>query len=195
MDAIDLFLVRYQQVHGSLVGDLLKDLSEVEIRRRPHHAVNTIAWLVWHAARVEDVGVNRFIAARSQVLTEQGWLDRMNLARRDVGTGMDDAEVDELSVSIDLTGLRGYWEAVGQRTVEVAESLRGQDLTDMVGLERVTRAARDEGAVVEKASWLVDFWAGGRTRAWFLAQVPLLHVYGHYFEARVVKGLWGHPSP
>ena len=27
--------------------------------------------------------------------------------------------------------------------------------------------------------------------AWMLAQTPLLHVYGHYFEARAVAGLWG----
>jgi hypothetical protein len=25
--------------------------------------------------------------------------------------------------------------------------------------------------------------------------VPLLHVYGHYFEARVTAGLWGARSP
>ena len=38
------------------------------------------------------------------------------------------------------------------------------------------------------AEWLTEFWAGGRTRAWVLAQTPLLHVYGHYFEARAVAG-------
>src|SRR2546428_7581683 len=36
-----------------------------------------------------------------------------------------------------------------------------------------------------------DFWGGGRSRVWLLSQTPLLHVYGHYFEARVVRGLWG----
>lgn len=41
------------------------------------------------------------------------------------------------------------------------------------------------------AEWLTEFWVAGRTRAWVLAQTPLLHVYGHYFEARAVAGLWG----
>ena len=31
--------------------------------------------------------------------------------------------------------------------------------------------------------WLTEFWAARQTRAWVLAQTPLLHVYGHYFEA------------
>jgi hypothetical protein len=41
------------------------------------------------------------------------------------------------------------------------------------------------------ASWLTEFWAGGRSRAWILAQTSLLHVYGHYFEGLATKGLWG----
>ena len=57
--------------------------------------------------------------------------------------------------------------------------------------ERVERVASAEGAVAHGAEWLTEFWAAGRTRAWVLAQTPLLHVYGHYFEARAVAGLWG----
>jgi hypothetical protein len=59
----------------------------------------------------------------------------------------------------------------------------------------VRRVATEEGAVAPGAEWLTEFWAGGRTRAWVLSQTALLHVYGHLFEARVVKGLWGHRSP
>jgi len=36
--------------------------------------VNPIAWLLWHAARVEDVGVNRFITDGRQVLDTGAWL-------------------------------------------------------------------------------------------------------------------------
>ena len=57
------------------------------------------------------------------------------------------------------------------------------------------RVAFEEGAVARKAAWLADFWGGGRSRVWLLSQTPLLHVYGHYFEARVVRGLWGLRSP
>jgi hypothetical protein len=190
MDAIDFFLVRYDQVHHVLSDPAIKRISAAQMRARPHPGVNTIAWLLWHMARVEDVGVNRFAADRPQVL-EDGWLAKLGVARRDVGTGMSDAEVDDLSARIDLEALRGYWDAVTRRTPEVAASLRGSDLEAVVPKERVERVALDEGAVAPGAEWLTQFWAGGRSRAWVLAQTPLLHVYGHYFEARAVAGLWG----
>ncbi len=194
MDAINFLLLRYGDLHRGLVDGLLGQLSEAQVRGRPHPGVNTVAWLLWHAARVEDVGVNRFIADRPQVL-EDGWLDRLAVSRRDVGTGMRDAEVDDLSARIDLHALRGYWGAVTQRTLAVVETLRGTDLETPVEAERVKRVSFSEGAVAAGAEWLAEFWAGGRSRAWFLAQVPLLHVYGHFFEARVAAGLWGVRSP
>ncbi len=195
MDWLGFFLLRYGDLHGRLVEDLLAGLSEDQVRRRPDPRVNTIAWLLWHAARIEDVGVNGLVADRPQVLDDEEWLGRMKLVRRDVGTGMDDSEVDELSLTIDLKALRGYWDAVTRRTLAVVETLRGQDLEALVPMERVRRVAFEEGAVAPKAAWLADFCGGGRSRVWLLSQTPLLHVYGHYFEARVVRGLWGLRSP
>lgn len=195
MDALSFFLVRYGELHRFIADDLLAKLSEDQLRQRPHPAVNTIAWLVWHTARIEDVGVNRFVANRPQVLDDEGWLGKMSLTRRDVGTGMDDAEVDELSALVDLAALRGYWDAVTRRTLAVVETLGGQDLESPVPMDHVKRVAFDEGAVAQKAAWLAEFWGAGRSRAWVLSQTPLLHVSGHYYEARVVKGLWGLRSP
>ena len=190
MDALDFFLVRYEQVHRVLTDPAITQLTEAQRRGRPHPGANTIVWLLWHMARVEDVGVNRFVDDRPQVL-EDGWDARLGVGRRDVGTGMSDAEVDDLSRRVDLDALTGYWDAVTRRTPEVVASLRGHDLGALVPKERVERVATAEGAVAPGAEWLTEFWAAGRTRAWVLAQTPLLHVYGHYFEARAVAGLWG----
>jgi hypothetical protein len=194
MDALDFFLLRYEVIHRSLLDDLLKGLTDAQVRGRPHPGVNTVAWLIWHAARVEDVGVNRFIVDGAQVL-DDGWLGRLGVGRRDVGTGMSDAEVDALSAAVDVTALRGYWNALTRRTLAVVETLRGRDLAEVVPADRVKRVCADEGAVAPGAGWLSEFWANRRSRGWLLAQTPLLHVYGHYFEARVAAGLWGARSP
>jgi hypothetical protein len=194
MDAIDFFLLRYEDLHRRIPDELLGKLPEPHVRGRPHPGVNTIAWLLWHTARIEDVGVNRFIADRPQVLDE-GWQERLKVPRRDVGTGMSDHQVDDLSARIDVPALRGYWDAVTRRTLEVVGSLRGVDLDTLVPAEHVRRVALAEGAVAPGVEWLTEFWAGGRSRAWVLSQLPLLHVYGHYFEARVAAGLWGARSP
>ena len=193
MDAVDFFLTRYGEVHKGLVGGLFDSLSEAQLRSRPHPGVNTVAWLLWHSARIEDVALNRFLADRPQVLEE--WLGRLAVPRRDVGTGMSDAEVDDLSARIDLQALRGYLGAVTGRTLAVAETLRGSDLEASVPGDRVRSVVLAEGVVAPGAEWLTDFWAGGRSRAWTLAQTALLHPYGHYYEARVAAGLLGSRSP
>jgi hypothetical protein len=194
MDAIGFFLSRYGDLHGGLVDGLFAKLPELQLRTRPHPGVNTISWLVWHSARIEDLALNRFLSDRGQVL-EEGWLERLAVPRRDVGTGMTDAQVDELSARIDLSALKGYWDAVTARTLEVAESLSGSDLDALVPGEKVREAVRADGAVAPGVEWLTDFWAGGRTHAWMLSQTALLHPYGHYYEARVTAGLWGKRSP
>ncbi|HEY7869611.1 MAG TPA: DinB family protein, partial [Methylomirabilota bacterium] len=95
MDAVDLWLLRYESVHGFVVDELAAGLTDDQIRGRPVPGVNPVAWLMWHAMRVEDVCVNRFVLDRPQVLAS-GWVDRMHTGRRDVGTGMTDAQVDDL---------------------------------------------------------------------------------------------------
>jgi len=126
VDAIGFFLARYGEVHQGLVDSLFDSLSEARLRARPHPGVNTVAWLLWHSARIEDVALNRFLTDRPQALEE--WFERLAVPRRDVGTGMSDAEVDELSARIDLHALRGYWGAVTARTLAAVETFRGSDL-------------------------------------------------------------------
>jgi DinB family protein len=193
MDAVDFFLTRYGEVHMGLVDGLFGSLSDAQLRARPHPGVNTVAWLLWHSARIEDVTLNRFLTDRAQVLEE--WIERLAVTRRDVGTGMTDAQVDDLSARIDLQALRGYLGAVTGRTLAVAETLRGTDLEASVPGDRVRSVVLAEGVVAPGAEWLTDFWAGGRSRAWTLAQTALLHPYGHYYEARVAAGLLGSRSP
>ena len=190
MDAVDFWLLRYETLHGFLVDDLTDQLTEAQLRGRPVPGVNPVAWLLWHAMRIEDVCVNRFLADRSQVL-DSGWLERLAVARRDVGTGMTDAQVDDFSARVDLGALRGYCRAVTRATLDAVPALRAADLDTLVPADRVAHVCTVEGAVDPGASWLTEFWAGGRSRGFILLQTSLLHVYGHYFEGLTVKGLWG----
>jgi hypothetical protein len=190
MDAIDLWLLRYESVHTFVADDLVDGLTEAQVRGRPVPGINPVAWLVWHAMRVEDVCMNRFILDRPQVL-DAGWPHRMHVERRDVGTGMDDAQVDALCAAVDVEQLRGYCRAVTRATLDAVLLLRKLDLETVVPAERVKHVCTAEDAVDPSAPWLTEFWAGGRSRAWILFQTSLLHVYGHYFEGLATKGLWG----
>jgi len=193
MDALGLFLLRYHAVHGGFVDDLFAGLDDAQVRARPH-GLNSVVWLVWHATRVEDAAVNRFVADRPQVLTEEGWLDRLGGARRDVGSGMASLEVDALSADIDTAALRGYARSVADRTRSVAGSLAPAAWEEIVPEARVRRIVADESLLVDAGRWVGDFWARGHARGWYLLQTALLHPYAHWFEAVATRGQLGAPG-
>src|SRR5690349_11717211 len=76
-----------------------------------------------------------------QVLDGQDWMGRMNLARRDVGTGMTAEACAAFNAQIDIAGLWAYWHAVGQHLPQALTV--GGDLQRLqcgVQLDRVLRA-------------------------------------------------------
>jgi hypothetical protein len=83
MDAIELILRDHARSHASALGGaegnfgfqdlLLGGLSDDELRQRPLEGMNSLAWLLWHMARTEDMGVNLIVAGRKPVLEEEGW--------------------------------------------------------------------------------------------------------------------------
>jgi len=193
MDALGLFLLRYDAVHGGFVDDLFAGLTDAQVRTRPH-GLNSVAWLVWHATRVEDAAVNRFVTDRQQVLTDEAWLDRLGVARRDVGSGMPSTDVDALSARIDTEALRGYARAVAERTRAVAGSLAPAAWDEVVPPDRIHHVVADEALLVDAGLWVEDFWARGHARGWYLLQTALLHPYAHWFEAMATRGQLGAPG-
>ena len=57
----------FREFHQSLPSRALTffdTLSDEQMRHRPQPMVNSLAWLIWHMARVEDAGINRLVANR-----------------------------------------------------------------------------------------------------------------------------------
>jgi len=188
MDTLDLFMLRYDAIHRGFVEELFSGVTDGQVRQRPH-GVNSIVWLVWHTARVEDAVLSRFVADRPQVLDEGDWNRRMGLRRRDVGSGMTGEEVEALSAHIEVAALRGYQRAVAERTKVIATALAPATWDEVVPPEHVRREVAGEGLLIDAGRWVEEFWAKGWARGWYLLQVGLLHPYGHCFDAMVTRGL------
>lgn len=186
MDALEFFWLRRDGLPAA--GDELLDAPDAELRARPY-GLNSIAWLLWHISRCEDVGVNRILVDRKQVFHEGGWIDRLRVPRRDIGTEMTESEVDALSEQIDLQALREYWQAVCQRTDEIVAALDADDLDAPVSVEHLRCLVEEEGVIDMKALWVEEMWALRPNRGWFLAQLALTHSWGHIGSARVVLDL------
>jgi DinB superfamily len=190
MDALELIRLRYDAIHGAFVDDLFAGLTDAQARARPH-GLNSLVWLLWHAARVEDAAVNRFVSDRPQVLVEENWLDRLEVERRDVGSGMTADEVESLSAAIDVPALKAYARAIADRSRAVAGGLAPAAWEEIVPPERVRAVVAHEALLVDAGRWVEEFWARGHSRGWYLLQTGLLHPYGHWFDALATRGQLG----
>src|SRR5215813_15067435 len=126
MDVRDLFLEQHAAVHSAAVGGnkmsaaerTFAGLTDAQMRVRPREDLNSLAWLMWHIARAEDIMVNRMLASQAQVFDE-AWKKRLGISRPDFGIGMTSPEVTELTRQIESGALREYRDAVGLRTREI----------------------------------------------------------------------------
>ena len=198
MDLIRFFLDLHAVTHAPEVSGAsgaerwLSGLSDEQLRRRPGPGLNSIVWLLWHMARTEDVAVNLVVAARAQVL-DNAWARAMNLARRDMGTGMTSDEVAELSERANIVEVRRYRAAVGARTREVVRGLRADVWAEVLTVADTTRAV-DAGAFGPSDEWIAGVghrpWQG-HTRALQLGQSAIRHNTAHIGEAVTLRSLPG----
>jgi DinB superfamily len=199
MDIRDLFLDQHAAMHSAAVGGnkmsaaerTFGGLTDEQMRVRPREDLNSLAWLLWHIARSEDVFVNPVLAGRSQVF-DDSWMKRLGITRRDMGTGMTSAEVTDLTRQIDVGALREYRDAVGRRTREVVGGFKPPDWEGQVTGESLQRAAT-EAAFGARTEMLVKAFTA-RPRAMALSGITLFHSSGHMGEAATVRTAGGFGS-
>jgi hypothetical protein len=193
MDARDLFLAQHAAVHSAAVGGnpgsaaerTFGGLTDDQMRIRPREDLNSIAWLMWHIARAEDLMLNPVLTNRAQVL-DDAWLERLNIARRDFGIGMKSEEVTDLTRQIDVAALREYRDAVGKRTREIIGAFKDADWDGNVEASSLERAAAQGGF----GPGLVKAFTG-RPRSAILSGIALFHPSGHMGEAVTVRSAGG----
>src|SRR5437879_2163982 len=88
MTARDLFLLEHAHLHAaevsgdprvhSLEDGLLSGLSDADLRARPQ-GLNSIAWLLWHVTRFEDVAINAVLRDAPEVLDREGWAAQLGV--------------------------------------------------------------------------------------------------------------------
>jgi DinB superfamily len=161
------------------------DMPEEQIRRIPRNCDHSVAWLIWHIARCEDITMNLLVAGSPQILHRDNWLKQMKITVCDTGNAMDEKGVAELGNAIDIGALRAYRLAVGRRTREIVKQLPPEELKRNVEPSRLQRVM-DEGAVVEAAIGIADYW-GERTIAGLLLMPATRHNLVHLNEALQLK--------
>ncbi|NUT70949.1 DUF664 domain-containing protein [Pseudarthrobacter sp. C4D7] len=102
----------------ALVAESLKGLDTAQLQRRPGGTGNSIAWLIWHTARVEDAQIAS-AAGLEQVWLAEGFVTRFGLplGDRDTGYGHSSEQVEAVRAPREL--LQEYYDAVHRQTANV----------------------------------------------------------------------------
>ena len=193
-EAIQFFLTHHAKLHSAKMAKMelwsfedaiFEDMTEAQIRRIPDHCEHSIAWCIWHLARIEDTAMNLLVAGSSQIAHQNNWFKKLNVTFRDCGNEMSPESMIHLSETIDVEALRAYRIAVGRRTQEIVKGLSPEDLQTKVDPARLQRVM-DEGVLREESSGIRDYW-GKRTISGILLMPATRHNIVHLNEALNLK--------
>jgi DinB superfamily len=196
MDARDLLIEEHSAVHSAAVGGNKASLAERtfggltddQMRVRPREDLNSLAWLMWHIARGEDIMANIIVNGRDQVF-DDGWLPRLKITRRDFGMGMTKPEVTELSAKIDIAALRDYRDVVGRRTQEIVRAYGDKDWEGNLEAASLERAG-SLGCFGDRTETFVKGFTGRPRRA-VLTGIVVMHSAMHMGEGATVRAAGG----
>lgn len=113
------------------VEDLADGLVDDVAYHQAAPGANTITWLLWHSARVQDAQLSE-IAGTEQVWLRDGWHERfgLDLPEDSHGYGHTPEQVAKVRAPADL--LSGYYRAVHAMTLAYVASVTAEDLAAIV---------------------------------------------------------------
>ncbi len=130
MDVAELLTEAFDRIRG-IVHHAVEGLSEEELAVRPDPHANSIAWLVWHLARVQDDHVAG-VAGHEQVYVTGGFYERFGLPfdRGAHGYGMSSDDVAAVRAPGPL--LLEYYDAVHESTRAFLRTITAAELDRVV---------------------------------------------------------------
>ncbi len=189
MSVISTFLREHAAAHMPAVArsgfhlpeDMLSGLDERAMRATPHGA-NSVVWLLWHIARVEDACISAGLLGQPQVLDDPAadWPRAMGVSRRDQGEGMSRDEVATLSANCSVQDVCAYRDAVGRQTRELVKGLKPESFARILTPGDVSRAI-DVGVFSKHDNQLVGlpienllWWWGVQHSVYHIGQIALV---------------------
>jgi len=167
MKAIQFIEMTIGNMHQSLLSDV-EGLKNEQLKWKPTHQANPIAFLFWHAARAEDETVSEW-RKKDSIWKENQWYLKFKLDEKSYGTDFQEADVNKIA-GLPFHQVIAYAEKVFRDTQIYIQSLDEDKL--------------DYTPNPERPNW---------TTAQMLNSLVISHGWWHIGEIRYVKGLQGIP--
>ena len=127
--------------------------------------------------RIEDMTMSVLVNNDVQVLHSGQWNKKFHIDDVHSGNEMTEAEIANLSATLDVDSLLAYRIEVGRNTREVISRLLPGDFKQKVETARIQQL-KVQHAVKEEASWLLEYW-GNKTIAGLVLMPATRHIFLH----------------
>ena len=118
--------------HFSKLNRALNGLSDDELSWRPTLESNTIDWMVWHMARVEDNLVNVVLQKQDPIWERDGWGERLGISYNGAGAGMTMDEIRDMG-RINVPKVMEYYRSIRNATSDYfVNVMREDDLSRVI---------------------------------------------------------------
>lgn len=131
MTPTDLLRDQFERIRDHAVA-IADDIPDEDLGWRPDEQSNSVAWLLWHVARIQDDHVAA-LSTSEQQWTRGGWARRFGL-----DDGMDDTGYDHTPEQVatiqpgSSTVLVDYLAAVTDQTLALLDTIGPDDLDRVV---------------------------------------------------------------
>ena len=126
MDAKEVILGSLEQSQGYLNG-ALDGLTQEEFAWSSKAECNSIAFILWHIARVEDFFINRVIQREKELHEVEGWQEKLGTPVKAYGLTVEELQAWPVPK---LEDLRGYAKAVREKTLTFLKAIPPEKGTD-----------------------------------------------------------------
>jgi uncharacterized damage-inducible protein DinB len=126
---ISEFILKSLEENKEYIERTIKILSTDELNFRPKPHSNSIIFLMWHLARIEDLWINRILLGGQELYETDGWYRQFKTLPRDSGFGYDVKMLETWPVP-KLELLNSYTDAVRNKTREYLATLTARNLDE-----------------------------------------------------------------
>jgi hypothetical protein len=130
MKSSDLLVDAFERIRHA-THHAVEGLAPDVLAFRPHGDSNSIAWLVWHLARIQDDHVAD-VAGSEQIWTARDWYAKFALPFPPSATGYGHSSEEVAAVRAGSAELLGYFDEVHEHTIGYLGTLSTPDFERIV---------------------------------------------------------------
>lgn len=166
MSSLDFMKQTLDFIHRGFRG-APDGLSDEQLHFVPEGQSHSIAWCMWHGARIEDLFFQQVFQGKRAEWETGGWAARTGLPEKGFGTGQSTEDAKAVTIT-SLDDFREYQAKVGQLALEYLDTL------DEAGLAREVKLGERTEAVGESINLHL-----------------VIHLNGHRGEINLLRGMLG----